>query len=80
MTIMTKPELALLEKVWAAEVASAFNNAPHVYQTKSKLAQKLEADGLIRMATVTLGGRFAVTVKGYELTDAGRLIYCASCD
>lgn len=78
---MTKPELAFLERLFSAEIESALSKhgLPPLVQSKSKVATKLAADGLIREKTVTLGGRFAVTITGWELTALGHMTYCMSC-
>lgn len=76
---MTKPELALLEKAYAAEIDSALKGGPGLIQTKAKLATQLVAEGFLRETSVRLGGRFPVEIRGYELTQAGRLAYCTSC-
>lgn len=77
---MDKREMALLEKAFANEVNGAIMKTPHVMQTKSKLADKLVADGLLRKAEVVYGpGVFAIRIVGYELTEAGRMAYCMTC-
>jgi len=74
---MNKKERDLLEKAYEAEIHSAMNkNIPHLMQTKSKTAKKLVDDLLLAEKTIVFNG---VTVKGYELTDAGRLVYCVGC-
>lgn len=76
---MTKAEIKLLEKVFEAEINGALNRTFRLYQTKSKaLADKLVKDGLLVESEVVFGGRSPVTVKGYELTELGRLTYCMS--
>jgi hypothetical protein len=45
-------------------------------QTKSKTAKKLVDDLLLAERTIVFNG---VTVKGYELTHAGRMLYCIGC-
>ena len=77
---MDKRELALLERAYAAEVNAALSKVPRVLQTKSKLADKLVADGLLRKAEeIYRGSVFAVRLEGYELTEAGRMAYCLTC-
>lgn len=72
---MTKPEIQLLEKAFDAEIQAAFTtHGIHLLQTKAKLAAKLAEEGYLRAATIVWRG---VTIKGYELTHAGRAIYCA---
>lgn len=77
---MTKPERKILERAHAAEVRAALTGSLHLLRTRSKLAEKLARDGFLHKTTVTLGGRFPVTVSGYELTHAGRFAYCSGCE
>lgn len=73
---MKKFELQLLEKVWEAEVNAAFSaTGIHLFQTKSKVAQKLADEGYLNFTSIKFQG---ITISGYELTHAGRLTYCAS--
>ena len=72
---MTKTKLAALEKVFAAEVDGRLP-----FQSKAKIFKQLHVDGLIEPMTIVLGGRLPVSVSGYQLTHAGRIMYCASCD
>lgn len=77
---MNKRELALLERAFAAEIDAAGGGAlTHLIQPRGKLAEKLVADGLLRANQVTLAGRFPVAIKGYELTELGRMTFCMSC-
>lgn len=76
----TKREHALLERAFEKEIASAFGAMPPVIQVRGKLVEKMAEDGLLRKRKYTLGGRFPVSIEGYELTELGRLTYCASCD
>lgn len=76
---MTKRENELLGLAFAKEVESAITGGAHVIQTKSKLAKKLVGDGFLREVEITMPGRFPVRIKGHELTEAGRLMYCTSC-
>lgn len=77
---MTKAELKMLEKLFAAEVDAAVSGSAlrGIVQSKSKLLQKLEAEGYVRRARVELGGRFPVVIEGWELTLAGNAAYCLS--
>jgi hypothetical protein len=81
--LLTKPELALLEKAFAAEIDAALGgSAVHVIQSKSKVAAKLVEDGLLERATMNLGRRDAlgaIIVNGLQLTHAGRFAYCSTC-
>lgn len=77
---MNKLELALLEKAFEAEIDAALKHTPRVIQPRSgELADKLVADGLLRKSEEILGGRLPVRLKGYELTELGRLAYCMTC-
>lgn len=73
----TKKELAALEKIFAAEIE---NRLP--FQSKAKIYPQLSEDGLVAPMTRQFGAdRFGpITVKGWQLTHAGRYLYCASCD
>lgn len=73
---MTKAKLALLEKAFAAEIRSAIEGGPYVMQTKSKLALELCDEGYLVEAEEALE---RVLVKGYALTQLGRMTYCQSC-
>lgn len=75
---MNKRKLALLEKALTSEIDAAINNGIPIMQTKSKLADELVTEGLLIKAEVTIGDRMPITVHGYELTHAGRLLYCSS--
>ena len=76
----TKAEIALLEKAFSAEIEGAMNKCPRLMQTKSKLAVKMVDEGLLTRVTENFGRPpFVVRLEGYELTHAGRLLYCLSC-
>lgn len=75
-------ELRALEKVFSHEVERAVGPRPHglPFQSRAAIYKRLAAQGLVEAVTVNFGsGPFAVSVSGYELTHAGRLLYCASC-
>lgn len=74
-----KPELALLEKAFAAEVQGALTRMPGIMQSRAKLAEKLVADGLLLKARVEVGPAPFVVIDGYVLSEAGRYLYCTSC-
>jgi len=75
--MVSSKERNLLEKAYEAEVNSALNkNIPHLMQTKSKTAKKLVDDLLLAEKEIVFNG---VTIKGYELTEAGRMMYCINC-
>jgi hypothetical protein len=75
---MDKRSMQLLEKAFIAEIEEGAHGVLGLIQTKSKLAQKLEAEGYLVKDQHTYGGRFPVTVHGYRLTHLGRLTYCAT--
>lgn len=66
----TKAELRILEQVFAAEIEG------RRFQRKSKLVLALVERGLLQ-ESLENRGVFACT--WYDLTHAGRLIYCTSC-
>ena len=76
---MTKEDMALLEKAYAAEVDAALSKSElYMMQTKAtNRANRLVADGMLRKVNKTFSGRY--TVEGYALTEAGRLVYCMTC-
>lgn len=72
---MNKPERQMLEKVWEAEVNGALSShGIHLFQTKSKVAEKLAREGLLNFTSTTFKG---VKILGYELTHLGRITYCS---
>jgi hypothetical protein len=77
---MNKAGMKLLEKAFAAEVE---NRLP--FQARSELAHKLAKDGYLQpmetwMRSYAAGNLGPVLVKGWQLTHAGRLTYCMSCE
>jgi hypothetical protein len=75
--VTAKATLNALEKVFAAEIE---NRLP--FQSKARVFQQLADDGLIEpMKREFAPDRFgAIVVTGWQLTHAGRLLYCMSCD
>ena len=74
-TTAPKKVLAALEKVFAAEID---NRLP--FQSKAAIYRDLLAAGLVAWMDRVIGsGWGAVTVSGYELTHAGRYLYCSNC-
>jgi hypothetical protein len=71
---MTKAELKVLERVFTAEIDGALPA-----QFKSKLLPEMEKAGYVVQIEETLGGRFPVKIKGWALTELGRMTHCASC-
>jgi len=79
---MTKVELMMLEKLYAAEIDAALSGEPlrGIVQSKSKIMQQLEADGLIRKEVLKIQSwPTPATVSGWVLTLAGNAAYCLSC-
>ena len=72
---MTKRELDLLERAFAAEIEFRLP-----YQTKSKLAKRLASEGYLVEIERTFGKDCfgPITAKGYALTIMGNLAYCTS--
>ena len=70
----TKPVGRVLERVWEAEICGR----PCQANESAALKRALD-EGLVERVTLTLEGRFPVTVKAVALTHLGRLLYCASC-
>ena len=72
----TKATLRALGAVFAAEV-----NGRLPFQSKARIYRQLNSEELLQPMTRRFGaGPFAATVTGYELTHAGRFLYCESCD
>lgn len=73
----TKKILSALGRVFAAEVEGRLP-----FQSQAAIYSQLCEEGLIAPMKREFGGdRFgAITVTGYELTHAGRIIYCSSSD
>lgn len=70
----TKKVLQALEKVFDAEI-----NGHLPFQSRAKVYSSLCDDGLLAPMMIELGGRLPLTVSGYQLTHAGRIMYCESC-
>lgn len=71
----SKTTLNALEKVFAAEIN---NHLP--FQSKAKIYQRLSDEGLVEPMERQFRDHFGeITVKGYQLTHLGRLLYCTSC-
>lgn len=76
---MNKKELAMLEKAFEAEVFGAISSCGlSLMQTRSKLAEKLVNDGLLRRIVESPKNAPTVRLEGYGLTHAGRLLYCST--
>lgn len=68
---MNKKQLKVLEEAFWAEVE---DRVP--YQTKSKVAEKLAEEGFLQMLVIE---DRRLTITGYQLTHAGRIVYCSTC-
>lgn len=80
---MKKAHLIALEKLFAYEVNRALDPTAIglPMQSKAKVFTELERDGMVERAQRTVPSRFGpITVRGWELTHAGRFAYCASTD
>lgn len=71
---MNKKDLKLLEKVFISDIETGLP-----FQSKSKEYKRLEEEGYVQQCSVTLPGRFPVTITGYTLTILGNFTYCQSC-
>lgn len=74
---MNATDRKILEKIFAAEIGGRLP-----CQLKSKHLPRLEQEGLVQLMEIKMGvsgDRFACTVKGWELTEFGRMTYCTSC-
>lgn len=64
-----------LEKLWIAEVEGRLP-----FQSNARAFHKLAAEGLAERLEYARRERFGtLTFAGWQLTHAGRLAYCASC-
>lgn len=80
---MNKKELNALGLVYSNEVERAVCEPKHgfPFQSKAKIFKQLVAEGFLEERTVMHGASpFSVSFSGYELTHAGRLMYCMSCE
>ena len=77
---MTKRHLLALEKCLESEIEGALRGWGRCVQSKAKVYKELEAEGLVKWTEERLGGRFPMTIEGWELTLAGHVAYCLSCD
>ena len=73
---MNKKSLAMLEKVFDAEISG------RVFPSKSKIAKQLESDGyIVYLEKLVLRDRFGdVFARGYVTTTKGNYTYCKSCE
>lgn len=73
----TKRALRALENVFAAEID---NRLP--FQSKAAIYKQLRDEGLLQDMEIVKEDkymRWPITLRGYQLTHAGRLTYCLSC-
>lgn len=61
-----------LEKVFAAEVEGRLP-----FQSKAAIYKRLTEQGLLQIMLLDIKG---VIVRGYQLTHAGRYMYCKQCE
>lgn len=74
---MNKKDLELLGNAFMSEIDGAIKGLPRLYQTRAKKrADALVDKGLLEQCVEYYKG---VKLKGYELTHAGRFVYCSSC-
>lgn len=75
-TTAPKKVMTALEKVFTAEI-----NDRLPFQSRARIYQELCDDGLLQpMERVVGPGQWdAVTVSGYQLSHAGRYLYCSNC-
>jgi hypothetical protein len=84
--VVTRAELKILEKIYEGEIVAALeqNSLRRIFQSKSKALLKLEAEGYVKRVEETIrpdkSCPFPITISGWELTIAGNLAYCMSCD
>jgi hypothetical protein len=72
----TKKVLKALERVFAAEIKGRLP-----FQSKALVYLDLCDEGLVQPMETHFADRYgAITVKGWQLTHVGRLVYCSSCD
>lgn len=78
MSGISKQQLRILEKVFLAEIE---DRLPCQFMRKSQVdvVKALVRQNLIAPMTITIPGRFPVEVSGYQLTHAGRFLYCSQC-
>ena len=75
-TTVPRRTMMVLERVWEAEIN---NRLP--FQSKAKACLDLCEEGLLLPMERTFGtGGSAVTAHGFQLTHAGRFLYCSNCE
>ena len=77
---MNKPAMKMLERAFEAEVAAALSKMTELIQPKNtKLADELVDQGYLAKGEHVIQGKPPVTIRGYRLTELGRMTYCISC-
>jgi hypothetical protein len=73
---MNKATINALERVWVAEIEGRLP-----LQSRAKIYEKLRNEGLVHPMTTTVAvDRFGpMMISGWELTHAGRFLYCLTC-
>jgi len=75
---VTKKDLNLLERAFSAEISAAIAGLPRVMQTKATArADALVLCGMLNKCVELWHG---IKIEGYELTHAGRIAYCDTCE
>lgn len=79
---LTKSQLSVLKELFQADIDHAVGErASHIVQTtKSTVTASLAAKNLIAEAQAMLPGRFPALIKGWELTEKGRITFCEQCE
>ena len=72
---MSSSTIKALEKVWIAEVEMRLP-----FTSRAAIYKRLAEQGLVLPYERSFGNPpFVVKVSGWQLSHAGRLLYCASC-
>ncbi len=77
---MTKAELKVLERIFETEVRGLL---PFQFGRRKDpaIALRLADAGMIHRMRNTIPSRLgAITIDGWELTHAGRITYCSTCE
>lgn len=80
---MSKAEIDALGRVYENEVERSIGPRKHdfPFQSRAAIYKRLVAGGLLESRTVMHGAPpLSVRIEGYELTHAGRMLYCLSCE
>ena len=75
---MNNKQLDILGKAFECEVNGALTGSTGIFQSKSKVAEKLCTDGYLIKSERQPKGILPIMIRGYELTHAGRFAYCDS--